>query len=172
MSRGRSDSVGTASSIDVVEARASRSHPSAFASPPRRPRIPSPTNSAFVLPGFGATAAPAAPSHPVWTIAGLRERPVLWVSAQAAALACAALAASAMLLWLLWPPIPDEHRAAVHIPKSFDDLKALNEALDSVVNAHGARVLACFVIVREILCAALRAGRMAAHAKRNVEQAH
>jgi len=58
------------------------------------------------------------------------------------------------MLWLLWPPIPSEHRAAVHIPKSFDDLKALNQALDSVVQAHGFRVLACFVIVRRSIVGA------------------
>ena len=131
-----------------ADARSSVSHPSAITSPPRRPQLPeSPTNSTFAIPDFASTA-PAAPTHPVWTIAGLRERPALWVCAQAAALACAALAGSAVMLWLLWPPIPGEHRAAVHIPKSFDDLKALNQALDSVVQAHGFRVLACFVIVR------------------------
>jgi len=62
--------------------------------------------------------------------APLRERrPVLYAGLQAGGLLLLSLMALYLLLKGLLPPIDDEHKAAVKLPKSFDDLKALNEVL-------------------------------------------
>jgi hypothetical protein len=62
--------------------------------------------------------------------APLRERrPVLYAGLQAGALLLISLLALYLLLKGLLPPIDDEHKDKVKLPKSFDDLKALNEVL-------------------------------------------
>ena len=62
--------------------------------------------------------------------APLRERrPVLYAGLQAGALLLVSLLALYLLLKGLLPPIDDEHKDKVKLPKSFDDLKALNEVL-------------------------------------------
>lgn len=62
--------------------------------------------------------------------APLRERrPVLYAGLQAGALLLISVLALYILLKSLLPPIDDEHKDKVKLPKSFDDLKALNEVL-------------------------------------------
>lgn len=62
--------------------------------------------------------------------APLRERrPVLFAGLQAGALLLAAVLGLYLTLKLALPPIDPEHRDKVHLPKSFDDLKELNEVL-------------------------------------------
>jgi len=60
----------------------------------------------------------------------LRERrPVLYAGLQAGGLLLLSVLLLYVLLKGLLPPIDDEHKDAVKLPKSFDDLKALNEVL-------------------------------------------
>jgi len=62
--------------------------------------------------------------------APLRERrPVLYAGLQAGGLLLLSVLLLYVLLKGLLPPIDDEHKDAVKLPKSFDDLKALNEVL-------------------------------------------
>ncbi|GAA5911193.1 hypothetical protein JCM5296_003988 [Sporobolomyces johnsonii] len=80
--------------------------------------------------------------------APLRERrPVLYAGLQAGALLVVSVLALYVLLKGLLPPIDDEHRDKLKLPKSFDDLKALNEVLQVYKDRNYWRVLGCYVIV-------------------------
>lgn len=62
--------------------------------------------------------------------APLKERrPVLYAGLQAGALLLASVLALYLTLKLALPPIDPEHKDKVKLPKSFDDLKELNEVL-------------------------------------------
>ncbi len=50
-------------------------------------------------------------------------------------------------LWLALPVIAPEDKASFKIPRSFDDLKALNAVLQHYKTDHFARVLLCWVVV-------------------------
>ncbi|GJN93467.1 hypothetical protein Rhopal_006524-T1 [Rhodotorula paludigena] len=80
--------------------------------------------------------------------APLRERrPVLYAGLQAGAI----LLVSVLGLWLLLkgllPPIDEEHQDKVKLPKSFDDLKQLNEVLQVYKDRNYWRVMGCYVTV-------------------------
>ncbi|GAA5905757.1 TVP38/TMEM64 family protein [Sporobolomyces salmoneus] len=80
--------------------------------------------------------------------APLKERrPVLYAGLQAGALLLISLLALYLLLKGLLPPIDDEHRDKVKLPKSFDDLKALNEVLQVYKDRNYWRVLGCYCTV-------------------------
>ncbi|GAA5939681.1 TVP38/TMEM64 family protein [Sporobolomyces koalae] len=80
--------------------------------------------------------------------APLRERrPVLYAGLQAGGLLLISLLALYLLLRSLLPPIDEEHKAAVKLPKSFDDLKALNEVLQVYKERNYWRVLGCYCTV-------------------------
>ncbi|KAM0790925.1 hypothetical protein ACM66B_004232 [Microbotryomycetes sp. NB124-2] len=87
--------------------------------------------------------------HPViqrWTKLE-KKRPMLAAGIKAGALFVASLLVLWILLRSLLPPIDDEHKTAVKLPKSFDDLKALNEVLQIYKERHYYRVLGSFVTV-------------------------
>ncbi|GAA5945274.1 hypothetical protein JCM3775_007418 [Rhodotorula graminis] len=80
--------------------------------------------------------------------APLRERrPMLYAGLQAGGL----LVVSVLGLWLvlkgLLPPIDPEHQDKVKLPKSFDDLKSLNEVLQVYSERNYWRVMASYVVV-------------------------
>ncbi|GAA5877696.1 hypothetical protein JCM16303_000207 [Sporobolomyces ruberrimus] len=80
--------------------------------------------------------------------APLRERrPVLYAGLQAGALLLISVLALYILLKSLLPPIDDEHKDKVKLPKSFDDLKALNEVLQVYKDRNYWRVLGCYCTV-------------------------
>ncbi|GAA5883778.1 hypothetical protein JCM1840_004735 [Sporobolomyces johnsonii] len=80
--------------------------------------------------------------------APLRERrPVLYAGLQAGALLVVSVLALYVLLKGLLPPIDEEHRDKLKLPKSFEDLKALNEVLQVYKDRNYWRVLGCYVIV-------------------------
>ncbi|GAA6022652.1 hypothetical protein JCM8202_005035 [Rhodotorula sphaerocarpa] len=80
--------------------------------------------------------------------APLRERrPVLFAGLQAGALLLAAVLGLYLTLKLALPPIDPEHRDKVHLPKSFDDLKELNEVLQVYSERNYYRVMGCWVAV-------------------------
>lgn len=80
--------------------------------------------------------------------APLKERrPVLYAGLQAGALLLVSLLALYLLLKGLLPPIDDEHKDKVKLPKSFDDLKALNEVLQVYKDRNYWRVLGCYCTV-------------------------
>ncbi|GAA5892647.1 hypothetical protein JCM8208_005875 [Rhodotorula glutinis] len=80
--------------------------------------------------------------------APLRERrPMLYAGLQAGGL----LVVSVLGLWLvlkgLLPPIDPEHQDKVKLPKSFDDLKSLNEVLQVYSERNYWRVMGSYVVV-------------------------
>ncbi|GAA5960492.1 hypothetical protein JCM3765_003654 [Sporobolomyces pararoseus] len=80
--------------------------------------------------------------------APLKERrPVLYAGIQAGALLLISLLALYLLLKGLLPPIDDEHKDKVKLPKSFEDLKALNEVLQVYKDRNYWRVLGCYCTV-------------------------
>ncbi|KAH8919665.1 hypothetical protein BT69DRAFT_1223793 [Atractiella rhizophila] len=83
--------------------------------------------------------------HP---IAFLRRRPLLTALLKAAFLFIFSCAFLIVLIKTLLPPIDDpEDKAKVKIPKSFDDLKALNEVLQVYKDKNYARVLGTYICV-------------------------
>ncbi|GAA6009489.1 hypothetical protein JCM11491_003576 [Sporobolomyces phaffii] len=80
--------------------------------------------------------------------APLKERrPVLYAGLQAGALLVISVLALYLLLKGLLPPIDEEHRDKVKLPKSFEDLKALNEVLQVYKDRNYWRVLGCYCTV-------------------------
>ncbi|GAA5984858.1 hypothetical protein JCM10908_002426 [Rhodotorula pacifica] len=80
--------------------------------------------------------------------APLRERrPVLYAGLQAGAILLAAVLGLYLTLKLALPPFEPEDRAKVHLPKSFDDLKELNEVLQVYSERNYYRVMGCWVAV-------------------------
>ncbi|GAA6061747.1 hypothetical protein JCM10212_000480 [Sporobolomyces blumeae] len=80
--------------------------------------------------------------------APLKERrPVLYAGLQAGALLLVSVLALYLVLKGLLPPIDDEHKDKVKLPKSFDDLKALNEVLQVYKDRNYWRVLGCYCTV-------------------------
>ncbi|GAA6026109.1 hypothetical protein JCM10207_006238 [Rhodosporidiobolus poonsookiae] len=80
--------------------------------------------------------------------ASLRERrPVLFAGLQAGSILVVSVVGLYLLLKALLPPIDDEHKDAVKLPKSFDDLKRLNEVLQVYRERNNWRVMGCYVTV-------------------------
>ncbi|GAA6044102.1 hypothetical protein JCM8097_008438 [Rhodosporidiobolus ruineniae] len=80
--------------------------------------------------------------------APLRERrPVLYAGLQAGALLVVSVLGLYLLLKGLLPPIDEEHKKDVKLPKSFDDLKRLNEVLQVYRERNNWRVMGCYVTV-------------------------
>ncbi|GAA5973026.1 hypothetical protein JCM21900_003529 [Sporobolomyces salmonicolor] len=80
--------------------------------------------------------------------APLRDRrPVLYAGLQAGALLLVSVLALYVLLKGLLPPIDEEHRDKLKLPKSFEDLKALNEVLQVYKDRNYWRVLGCYMTV-------------------------
>ncbi|GAA5910861.1 hypothetical protein JCM6882_003448, partial [Rhodosporidiobolus microsporus] len=80
--------------------------------------------------------------------APLRERrPVLYAGLQAGAILAVSVVGLYVLLRTMLPPIDDEHKADVKLPKSFDDLKRLNEVLQVYRQRNNFRVMGCYVTV-------------------------
>ncbi|BGP42397.1 hypothetical protein JCM10450v2_006491 [Rhodotorula kratochvilovae] len=80
--------------------------------------------------------------------APLRERrPMLYAGLQAGAL----LVVSVLILWAvlkgLLPPIDEADREKVKLPRSFDDLKSLNEVLQVYSECNYWRVMGCYIVV-------------------------
>ncbi|SCV70298.1 BQ2448_1692 [Microbotryum intermedium] len=75
------------------------------------------------------------------------RRPMLHAGLKAGALFLCSLIALYVLLRTMLPPIDEEHKSAVKLPKSFDDLKALNVVLQIYKERHYNRVLGCYVTV-------------------------
>ncbi|KAL4066757.1 hypothetical protein J3A83DRAFT_4098546 [Scleroderma citrinum] len=50
------------------------------------------------------------------------------------------------ILWLALPTLDESDRPTLHIPKSFDDLKALNGLLSKYRNIYPYRIVICYVI--------------------------
>lgn len=75
------------------------------------------------------------------------RRPILTSALKALALFVLSLLLLYVTLHTLLPPIDDEHRDKVKLPKSFDDLKSLNEVLQVYKDRNYARVLGCYVTV-------------------------
>lgn len=74
--------------------------------------------------------------------APLKERrPVLYAGLQAGAILVASVVGLYVTLKIALPPIDPQDRDKVHLPKSFDDLKELNEVLQ--VRARGLFLLGC-----------------------------
>ncbi|GAA5880258.1 hypothetical protein JCM3774_002470 [Rhodotorula dairenensis] len=80
--------------------------------------------------------------------APLRERrPVLYAGLQAGAILVASVLGLYLALKLALPPIAPEDRDKVRLPKSFDDLKELNEVLQVYSERNYYRVMGCWVAV-------------------------
>ncbi|POY76189.1 hypothetical protein BMF94_0709 [Rhodotorula taiwanensis] len=80
--------------------------------------------------------------------APLKERrPVLYAGLQAGALLLASILGLYLTLKLALPPIDPEHKDKVKLPKSFDDLKELNEVLQVYSERNYYRVMGCWVAV-------------------------
>ncbi|GAA5839418.1 hypothetical protein JCM11251_003972, partial [Rhodosporidiobolus azoricus] len=80
--------------------------------------------------------------------APLRERrPVLYAGLQAGGILVVSVVGLYLLLRGLLPPIDEEHKKDVKLPKSFDDLKRLNEVLQVYRSRNNLRVLGCYVTV-------------------------
>ncbi|KDE07420.1 hypothetical protein MVLG_02287 [Microbotryum lychnidis-dioicae p1A1 Lamole] len=75
------------------------------------------------------------------------RRPMLHAGLKTGALFLCSLVALYVLLKTMLPPIDEEHKSAVKLPKSFDDLKALNVVLQIYKERHYNRVLGCYVTV-------------------------
>ncbi|ORY86652.1 snare associated Golgi protein-domain-containing protein [Leucosporidium creatinivorum] len=72
---------------------------------------------------------------------------MLHAGLKAGALFLASLLALYILLKTLLPPIDDEHKDRVKLPKTFDELKGLNEVLQVYKSRHYYRVLGCYTTV-------------------------
>ncbi|KAK4047316.1 hypothetical protein OIV83_005494 [Microbotryomycetes sp. JL201] len=115
-------------------------------SPGRRPSRPSPlirSNSSSSSLHLGGDRHPLVRK---W-VRLEKDRPMLAAGIKAGALFLASILVLYILLRSLLPPIDDEHRDAVKLPKSFDDLKQLNEVLQIYKERHYYRVLGSFVTV-------------------------
>ncbi|BGO94167.1 hypothetical protein NBRC10512_001319 [Rhodotorula toruloides] len=75
------------------------------------------------------------------------RRPLLYASLQAAAILVVSALGMYLVLKVTLPPIDDGDREKVKLPKSFDDLKELNEVLQVYRDRNYYRVMGCFVIV-------------------------
>ncbi|KAK4055366.1 hypothetical protein OIO90_003204 [Microbotryomycetes sp. JL221] len=112
----------------------------------RRPSRPSPlvrSNSSSSSLHLGG------PRHPIvqrWSRLE-RKKPMLAAGIKAGTLFLTSLLVLWIVLKSLLPPIDEEHKQAVKLPKSFDDLKQLNEVLQIYKERHYSRVLGSFVTV-------------------------
>ncbi|GAA5965862.1 hypothetical protein JCM8115_003030 [Rhodotorula mucilaginosa] len=80
--------------------------------------------------------------------APLKERrPVLYAGLQAGAILLASVVGLYVTLKIALPPIDPQDRDKVHLPKSFDDLKELNEVLQVYSDRNYYRVMGCWVAV-------------------------
>ncbi|GAA5986489.1 hypothetical protein JCM11641_005216 [Rhodosporidiobolus odoratus] len=75
------------------------------------------------------------------------RRPVLYAGLQAGALLLVCVVGMWLLLKGLLPPIDEEHRGKVKLPKSFEELKGLNEVLQVYRERNYWRVMGCYVVV-------------------------
>lgn len=75
------------------------------------------------------------------------RRPILASALKALALFLLCLLGLYITLHALLPPLDDEHRDKVKMPRSFADLKELNEVLQVYKDRNYARVLGCYVTV-------------------------
>lgn len=75
------------------------------------------------------------------------RRPILASALKALALFLLCLLGLYITLHALLPPLDDEHRGKVKLPRSFADLKELNEILQVYKDRNYARVLGCYVTV-------------------------
>jgi hypothetical protein len=90
---------------------------------------------------------PAREAVLTWKEWAQQHRIVLRAAAKAAILFVACFVVLIVALKLLLPPIDPQDRPAVKIPKSFDDLKRLNQVLQVYKERHGARVLGSFILL-------------------------
>ncbi|GAA5863299.1 hypothetical protein JCM8547_002891 [Rhodosporidiobolus lusitaniae] len=80
--------------------------------------------------------------------APLRERrPVLYAGLQAGGLLLVSVLGLWVVLRTLLPAIEEEHKADVKVPKSFEELKRLNEVLQVYRARNNWRVMGCYVTV-------------------------
>lgn len=84
---------------------------------------------------------------PEWLTEFRDRRPVVWAGIQAGALFVGSILGLWLLMHALLPPIDDEHREKLKLPKSFDELQALNEVLQVYKERHWWRVIGCFSTV-------------------------
>ncbi|BGP02497.1 Golgi apparatus membrane protein TVP38 [Rhodotorula toruloides] len=75
------------------------------------------------------------------------RRPLLYASLQAAAILLVSALGMYIVLKVTLPPIDEGDRDKVKLPKSFEDLKELNEVLQVYRDRNYYRVMGCFVIV-------------------------
>ncbi|GEM12722.1 SNARE associated Golgi protein, partial [Rhodotorula toruloides] len=75
------------------------------------------------------------------------RRPMLYASLQAAAILLVSALGMYLVLKVTLPPIDEQDREKVKLPKSFEDLKELNEVLQVYRDRNYYRVMGCFVIV-------------------------
>lgn len=75
------------------------------------------------------------------------DRPLLYASLQVGVLFVGSSVVALILLRLLLPPIDPEDAPNLKIPKSFDDLKTLNDVVQSYRQDHLGKVVASFVII-------------------------
>ncbi|BGP34328.1 hypothetical protein JCM10296v2_006143 [Rhodotorula toruloides] len=75
------------------------------------------------------------------------RRPLLYASLQAAVILIVSALGMYLVLKVTLPPIDEGDREKVKLPKSFDDLKELNEVLQVYRDRNYYRVMGCFVIV-------------------------